>query len=768
MSTLAADNTNAHIATESTLPSATPEILLIYDSSVVSGGYYDTTFWDSVLWEDYTTYMDDSTFDGDKSVIQDFDFVFWSNTLLQNNVLTYADYQSALDLFANTSRIAYMSANGAAYSRLLNADEGAYTGAEFTTIDPTNSSINVTDDIFGDLSGLYCDPSVSKSYPAITADMASQWTKTVLGEVWASGTNATLYVKFTHENASVYIGNEYLSRELVVQLLFTKAWLYPSRYPAVVIQNDDSPSTQAQTTAMINWLTNETQVKLSFAVSVSTNVALFQQVFENFSEARVLPEAHGLAHESIAAYDETQTADWVSSQVENATILDRPSIGRFIVTPYHSNNTWIDEQLESQGYYGRIDTYDADHGSYCVLEYNYPGFAVDTDAKANNWTTYVSVESISGLIASNYWTDTTRTRYLDYILYSHTSDFTNEYKMANKTAFYDTFDAQGLPFATTVGAINGVIRAFDLKTGGSITYTNEGTYATLTSARELYIKLPGTYYANSNVIQTGQWTWVYAPADTEIRIAASVSALGGWPCISNFYGKVTPIDYDATSQTATYSLFGYYESEMSLIRGTTSDVWVATLDGISQSNSNVQTGGSSLTQYLNVTNMMGGDMTLVLRNLLSVSTNVGTLMVKVAQSGEEPTFEATPSNPLSTSFYTVHGIDADTGYKVYQDGDVIATGTGPTLSFTATGGGEFEVVVWYPKTVSSMIVLTVNMVGLGILVSVIAGWVIPFSRSIKIGAYRTVEPMMKDLIKGVVFIVIALIMWGMLHNIAIG
>jgi parallel beta-helix repeat protein len=118
--------------------------------------------------------------------------------------------------------------------------------------------------------------------------------------------------------------------------------------------------------------------------------------------------------------------------------------------------------------------------------------------------------------------------------------------------------------------------------------------------------------------------------------------------------------------------------------------------------------------------------------------------------------------------YLVTNLSNDHGYKVYQDGVVIATGVGPTLSFTATGGGNFTVEVWYSSEVSSMIVLTVNMVGLGILVSVIAGWVMPFSRAIKKGTYTNANQMMKELIRGFIFIVVALIMWVMLHNIAIG
>ena len=79
------------------------------------------------------------------------------------------------------------------------------------------------------------------------------------------------------------------------------------------------------------------------------------------------------------------------------------------------------------------------------------------------------------------------------------------------------------------------------------------------------------------------------------------------------------------------------------------------------------------------------------------------------------------------------GLSSEYGYRVYQDGGVISTGIGSWFTFSATGAGYFEIEIWNDDTVSSMIVLTVNMVGLGILVSVIAGWVMPFSRAIKKG-----------------------------------
>lgn len=155
--------------------------------------------------------------------------------------------------------------------------------------------------------------------------------------------------------------------------------------------------------------------------------------------------------------------------------------------------------------------------------------------------------------------------------------------------------------------------------------------------------------------------------------------------------------------------------------------------------------------------------------LLAATPSNGFINISVDEYSESAlAWTASVFTSGTSVFYVVYKLSSDSGYKVYLDGNVIATGTGPTLSFTATGGGEFEVVVWYPKTVSSMVLLTVNMVGLGILVSVIAGWVIPFSRAIKAGRYTNTNQMMKELMRGFIFIVVALIMWTMLHNVAIG
>lgn len=126
------------------------------------------------------------------------------------------------------------------------------------------------------------------------------------------------------------------------------------------------------------------------------------------------------------------------------------------------------------------------------------------------------------------------------------------------------------------------------------------------------------------------------------------------------------------------------------------------------------------------------------------------------------------ASPTLSVIYTVSGLEVDMGYKVYQNGVVITTGTGPVVTFTASGGGEFEVVTWYEARISNLIVLTINMVGLGIMASVVVGWVMPFAKDIKKGKYTSTDKMVNELIRGVIFIVVGMFMYVMLYNVAIG
>lgn len=120
-----------------------------------------------------------------------------------------------------------------------------------------------------------------------------------------------------------------------------------------------------------------------------------------------------------------------------------------------------------------------------------------------------------------------------------------------------------------------------------------------------------------------------------------------------------------------------------------------------------------------------------------------------------------------TSF-TINGLDSTISYRVYQDGEVIATGGGPSFSFTAIGNGEFQVDIWGEKTVSTMVVLAVDMVGIGILVSLIGSFVVPYAQRIKKGQMIHINILMNDLVHTIIFVIIGVIMWVILHKLVIG
>ena len=140
----------------------------------------------------------------------------------------------------------------------------------------------------------------------------------------------------------------------------------------------------------------------------------------------------------------------------------------------------------------------------------------------------------------------------------------------------------------------------------------------------------------------------------------------------------------------------------------------------------------------------------------------------LTQSGTTVSWTATTTLPTELVTYQVLLADPTLGYRVYQDDVVISPGVGPSFSFTAIGGGDFEIVAWHSKSVSSLVVLTVNMVGLGIIVTVLASYIAPIANDIKEKRPIRPEKLTQNLIRTVIFIVVASLMWGVLHTIAIG
>ena len=118
--------------------------------------------------------------------------------------------------------------------------------------------------------------------------------------------------------------------------------------------------------------------------------------------------------------------------------------------------------------------------------------------------------------------------------------------------------------------------------------------------------------------------------------------------------------------------------------------------------------------------------------------------------------------------YTISGLPYDSGYRCYQDDLVVIYGFGPGFEFSTIGGGEFEIVYWYERQISAIVVLTVNMIGLGMIVTVLASYIAPIARDIKEKRPVRPEKLTQNLIRTVIFIVVASLMWGVLHSIAIG
>ena len=120
-----------------------------------------------------------------------------------------------------------------------------------------------------------------------------------------------------------------------------------------------------------------------------------------------------------------------------------------------------------------------------------------------------------------------------------------------------------------------------------------------------------------------------------------------------------------------------------------------------------------------------------------------------------------------TISYSIIGLP-DYGYKVSLNDILLLTDYGPSFSFSSASNGEFEIIVWNTKAVSTLVVLTVNMVGLGIILGVVGNFVVPIARDIQKGKAIKPEQVTRDMIKTVVFIIVGCVMWVILHAVAIG
>lgn len=128
--------------------------------------------------------------------------------------------------------------------------------------------------------------------------------------------------------------------------------------------------------------------------------------------------------------------------------------------------------------------------------------------------------------------------------------------------------------------------------------------------------------------------------------------------------------------------------------------------------------------------------------------------------------EVTGSNG-STVQYTVTGVIENEGYRVIVGGNTVFSGEGPNLTFNITGGDYTIWVMWDPSTEMRLVLLTVDMVGIGMVVSIIGSWVVPFIRAQDRKKHLSMNMTVPMLIRTMVFIVIGITLWVLLRNMAL-
>ena len=115
--------------------------------------------------------------------------------------------------------------------------------------------------------------------------------------------------------------------------------------------------------------------------------------------------------------------------------------------------------------------------------------------------------------------------------------------------------------------------------------------------------------------------------------------------------------------------------------------------------------------------------------------------------------------------YSVVGLQSDYAYKVYQDGRLVDIFTsGGDFSFTVAGNGSFEIQVWYPKTVSRLVILAVNMLAMGLMVGVIGAMVQP----LRDPKNRNPEKFAKVILNTVICVVVGIILITVVNNMFLG
>lgn len=214
-------------------------------------------------------------------------------------------------------------------------------------------------------------------------------------------------------------------------------------------------------------------------------------------------------------------------------------------------------------------------------------------------------------------------------------------------------------------------------------------------------------------------------------------------------------DNRITARNATFTLMGYSGMPMVEYQGSEVSLTVST------------------TQYSHLFNFT--DEVETIHHLNVTATGVSALALAGSASVTMLTWNPLEglSNAVVASWsveatagqsYTVTGLDPGTSYKVYLDGQMIYHGYGTSLTFASTSGGEFEIRVAHPATVSKLLVLTVNMLALGLMVGVIGAAIKP----LKDPKNRRPEVFQKVIINAMICIVVGVILITMVNDMFLG
>jgi hypothetical protein len=114
-----------------------------------------------------------------------------------------------------------------------------------------------------------------------------------------------------------------------------------------------------------------------------------------------------------------------------------------------------------------------------------------------------------------------------------------------------------------------------------------------------------------------------------------------------------------------------------------------------------------------------------------------------------------------TVTFITTGLSGSMAYKAFKDGISIALGDGPTLTFTGTGGGDYEIVAVYSKQVSITIQLIFLMFAVGIVVGVVAEG----TNSLRKQKMRPTGQMVKSLLNMVIYIIIGMASLGIIYSV---